>query len=49
VAVVSSVFAAAWLIAVPAVNRNRKHAVNHPVLTPYAGVSGAGFELEGSF
>jgi hypothetical protein len=49
VAVVSGVFAAAWLIAVPAVNRNRKHAVNHPVLTPYAGANGAGFELEGSF
>ena len=51
VAVVGAVFATAWLIAVPIVNRKRDHAgsITNPVLTPYAGYNDGGFNLSGQF
>ena len=52
VAAVAGIFAVAWLVAVPAVNRKREHSagpIKNPVLTPYAGFNSGGFELAGSF
>jgi len=52
VAVVGGIFATAWLVAVPVVNRKREHSagpIKNPVLTPYAGFNNGGFELSGSF
>ena len=52
-AVVSGVFATAWLIAVPIVNRKRERAalgpVHNPTLTPYAGYESGGLQLSGTF
>ncbi len=52
VAVVSGIFAAAWLIAVPIVNRKRERAAGpivNPSVTPYAGYNNGGFQFSGSF
>ena len=52
VAVVGAVFATAWLVAVPLVNRTRDHStgsIKAPVLTPYAGYNDAGLTLSGHF
>ena len=49
--IVSGIFATAWVIAVPIVNRKREHtgALTGPVLTPYAGYGNGGLLLSGSF
>jgi hypothetical protein len=52
IAVVGAIFATAWLVAVPVVNRKREHSaglIKDPVLTPYAGFDNGGFNLSGSF
>ena len=52
VAGVAGVFAIAWLVTVPIVNRNRDHSagwIKNPVLTPYAGYNDGGFSLSGQF
>lgn len=49
VMVVGGIFATAWLIAVPMVNRKRNKSAELPVITPYAGYGNGGFTLSGSF
>ncbi len=52
IAGVAGVFAIAWLVAVPIVNRKRDHSagwIKNPVLTPYAGYNDGGFSLAGQF
>ncbi len=52
VAVASGIFAAAWLIAVPRVNRGRESStgwIKDPRLTPYTGSRTGGLEFTGSF
>ena len=53
IAIVGGVFATAWLIAVPLVNRKREQSgtgtINIPTLRPYAGPNNGGFVLSGSF
>lgn len=52
IGLVGGAFAAAWLVAVPIVNRKRDQpagGITSPVLTPYAGYGNGGFVLSGSF
>jgi hypothetical protein len=49
VMIVGAVFATAWLIAVPAVNRKRNKTAEAPFITPYAGYGNGGFVLNSSF
>jgi hypothetical protein len=52
IAGVAGVFAIAWLVTVPIVNRKRDHSagwIKNPVLTPYAGFGDGGLNLAGQF